>query len=100
MKLHPIALAGNHRAQNKQKNRVQWVGDFGLLTRVIHTREVLQKVGRAVLFSNAGHAKSPKSGALTTVDSEKSQLVSNLFNRLPWRCFDRLLLIRLYASGH
>jgi hypothetical protein len=44
---------------------------------------VLQKVGRAVLFSNAGHAKSPKSSALTTVDLEKSQLVSNLFNRLP-----------------
>jgi hypothetical protein len=45
---------------------------------------VLQKVGRAVLFSNAGHAKSPKSSALTTVDLEKSQLVSKLFNRLPW----------------
>jgi hypothetical protein len=44
---------------------------------------VLQKVGRAVLFSNAGHAKFPKSGSLTTVDLEKSQLVSNLFNRLP-----------------
>jgi hypothetical protein len=53
------------------------------LARVIHTREVLQKGGRAVLFSNAGHAKSPKSSALTTVGLEKSQLVSNLFNRLP-----------------
>jgi hypothetical protein len=79
----PPIRAGNHRTQDKQKNRVQWVGDLRLLARVIHTREVLQKVGRAVLFSNAGHAKFPKSGSLTTVDLEKSQLVSNLFNRLP-----------------
>jgi hypothetical protein len=41
---------GNHRAQNKQKNLVQWVGDLRLLARVIHTREVLQKVGCAVLL--------------------------------------------------
>src|SRR6056297_2250057 len=46
----PPIRAGNHRAQNKQKNFVQRVRDLGLLARVIDACEVLQKLGRAGLF--------------------------------------------------